>query len=524
MTDPVERIVIVGGGTAGWLSALFLSRALNSGPLATCSITLVESSDIGTIGVGEATLPSLKNTLAFCGLDEADWMRECNASFKLAIKFVDWAPRRGSFWHPFGPQPSIGGLPLSHHWLRRRLRGWPTSYAEACFPAVALCRTLTAPKAAGLLSPRAEPDGDGGMAYRGEVDYAYHVDAGLLADYLKRVARGRGVRHVVDRVTEVVRRADGGVDAVRTESSGDLPGDLFLDCSGFAGLLINKTLHEPFVPFGDVLLCDSAIAMPVPTDDARDDIEPYTTSTALQAGWAWRTPLYGRSGNGYVYSSAFLSPEEAEREFRDHLGRAADGRPARHLRMRVGRTRNAWVENCVGIGLSSGFIEPLESTGIWFIELALYNLMWHFPGKRPEPAVVAHFNDVMRRNYEQVRDFLVLHYCLTPREDTAFWRANRATVPPESLGRGLELWQATLPAYDRLVDPGLFKDLSFVSILDGMGRLPRTEFPLLHHRGDAEADETFAALRDRGEHLSRSLPHHYDYLARLHGRVPAARV
>lgn len=519
MTDPVENVVIVGGGTAGWLSAVFLARALDGGTTRTACITLVESSDIGTIGVGEATLPSLKNTLAFCGLDETEWMRACNASFKLAIKFVDWTPQR-VFWHPFGPQPSVGGLPVSHHWLRRRLRGWPTSFADACFPAVALCEAKRAPKAMDGAPPGAGSEVTGAPPYTGEVDYAYHVDAGLLAEYLKHVGRSRGVKHVVDRVTEVVRHPDGRIAAVRTEKSGDLVGDLFLDCSGFAGLLVNKTLHEPFVSFDDVLLCDSAIAMPIPTDDARDDIEPYTTSTALEAGWVWRTPLYGRSGNGYVYSSAFASPEAAEQEFRRHLGPAAEGRTARHLRMRVGRTRHTWVENCVSVGLSSGFIEPLESTGIWFIELALYNLMWHFPGRRPDPAVVAHFNEVMQRNYEQVRDFLVLHYCLTRRQDTEFWRANGATRPPESLARGLRLWEATLPAFDRLVDPGLFKDLSFVSILDGMGRLPRQEFPLLHHRGDAAGDAVLAQLRARGEELAGSLPRHYDYLARMHAGAP----
>jgi len=510
MDDSVERIIVIGGGTAGWLSAVFLAKALDAGP-GRCSITLVESSDIGTIGVGEATVPSLKNTFAFCGVDEADWMRRCNASFKNAIKFVDWAGPGRVFWHPFGPQPSVGGLPLGHHWLRRRLQDGAPPYAKACFPAVELCESKRAPKT------------DSDEPYQGQVDYAYHLDAGLLATYLKQLGKSRGVRHVVDTVEHVVQAPDGKIDHVVTGRNGNVHGDLFIDCSGFRGLLINQTLGEPFIPFSDVLLCDRAIAMPIPTDDRRLGIEPYTTSTALSAGWAWRTPLYGRSGNGYVYSSAFISKDDAEREFRRYLGPAAAAVQARHLSMRVGRTRNAWVRNCVSIGLSSGFIEPLESTGIWFIELALYNLLYHFPTKDCDERVAAHFNEVMRVNYEQVRDFITLHYCTTKRNDTPFWRANRNHAAlPESLRRGLDLWRSALPAYDRFVDPGFFKDYSFVCILDGMGWLPARSFPLLDHRDGADGEAALRAIRERSERLVRLLPDHYAYLAHLHADMPEA--
>ena len=498
---PVRRIVIVGGGTAGWLSAVFLARALRTGDPDGVAVTLVESTDIGTVGVGEATVPTLRNTLAFCGIDEADWMRACNAGFKLAIRFVDWAEQ--PFWHPFGPAPELGGLPLSQHWLAGRLAGTAPPFAEACFPAVALCAAGRSPK-----GPDAEP-------YAGEVGYAYHLDAGLLAQYLAGVGRARGVRHVVDTVTGVARTPDGRIASVGTREHGPLEGDLFLDCSGFRGLLINDVLGEPFVPYSDVLLCDRAIAMPLPTADERDGIEPYTRSTALDAGWVWRTPLYGRSGNGYVYSSAFRTDDEAEREFRAHLGPQAAGVPARRLHMRVGHTRNAWVHNCVAIGLAGGFIEPLESTGIWFIEQALHNLLRHFPARRPEPPVVAHFNAVLRGHYERVRDFIVLHYCTT-RRSSPFWAANRATPLPDSLAGALELWSATLPAYDRIVDPGFFKDLSVISILDGMDRLPARAAPLVGHLDPVRARDAFAGLRNRARELVHTLPDHHAQLAGMH--------
>ncbi len=504
--EPVQRIVIVGGGTAGWLSAVFLDRALNAAGGSRCSITLIESSDIGTIGVGEATVPSIKNTFRLCGIEENAWMRACNATFKLAIRFSGWrgADRDDVYWHPFGPLPDVDGLPLSQFWHQRHLQGDVGSYDKTCFRAVPVCEGRRAPKEVG------------DAQYEGAVEYAYHLDAGLLATYLKQLGKGRGVRHVVDTVSTVAQASDGSVTHLVTKEHGMLAGDLFIDCSGFSGLLINQTLGEPFISFSDALLCDSAIAMPIPTDDERFGIEPYTTARALSAGWAWRTPLYGRSGNGYVYSSAFVDRDRAETEFRRHLGTASDGVEARHLRMRVGRTRRSWVKNCLSIGLSSGFIEPLESTGIWFIEMALYHLLYHFPTKRCDESVIAHYNGLMKKHYEQVRDFIVLHYLTTDRQDTPFWRANREnTALPDSLQANLALWRSILPSHDRLEDRGFFKDLSFVAILAGMRKLPHKSFSLLHHRDEAKAIQLFGQIRSDAERLTGELPDHYTYLTQL---------
>ncbi len=504
---PVQQIVIVGGGTAGWLTAVFLDRALNAAGRAPCSITLIESSDIGTIGVGEATVPSIKNTFRFCGIDEDAWMRACNASFKLAIRFAGWRDAGGNdvYWHPFGPLPDVDGVPLSQFWHQRHLRGELGSYDKTCFRAVHLCEAGRAPKAAGE------------RPYEGQVEYAYHLDAGLLATYLRQLGKSRGVRHVVDTVSTVAQAQDGSIGHLVTKQHGTLAGDLFIDCSGFSGLLINQTLGEPFISFSDVLLCDSAIAMPIPTDDKRFGIEPYTTARALTGGWAWRTPLYGRSGNGYVYSSPFLDRDCAETEFCHHLGPPSEGVEARHLRMRVGMTRNAWVKNCVSIGLSSGFIEPLESTGIWFIEMALYHLLYHFPTKRCDESVSAHYNGLMKKHYEQVRDFIVLHYLTTDRLDTPFWKANREnTAVPETLQPRLALWRSILPSHDRLADPGFFKDLSFVAILAGMRKLPKRSFSLLQHRDEDKAMQLFGQIQTAGERLTAELPDHYTYLTQLH--------
>jgi tryptophan halogenase len=506
MSAAIQQIVIVGGGTAGWLSAVFLTAALSRMPDRSCRITLIESSDIGTIGVGEATVPTIKNIFKFCDIDEFDWMVQCNAGFKVAIRFIDWcgSTQADVFWHPFGQLPTVGGIPLSHHWLKRRLKGNREPFDYSCSAAILACDAKRSPKL---------PDH---RAYESSLEYAYHLDAGLLATYLKHLGKNRGVKNVVDNVLEVVLDERGYVSHLRTESSGDLHGDLFLDCSGFRGLLINQALGEPFVAFSDALFCDSAIALPIPTDDRTHGMNPYTTATALNAGWAWHIPLFNRTGNGYVYSSSFISKDQAEQELRKHLGEDANKIDARHIRMRVGRTRNAWAKNCVSIGLASGFIEPLESTAIWFIELGLYNLIFNFPDKHFNTHVIAKYNAVMEKYYNQVRDFVILHYCTTKRDDTPFWRANKnhPAIPP-SLKANLELWAAMLPNHEQLDELGFFKGLSYSSILAGMGRLPQRCLPILEYWDDAEADFAFQSIRQGAEQLRSSLPDHYQYLFRL---------
>jgi hypothetical protein len=504
MDKQVQSIIIVGGGTAGWLSAVFLQQVFRAYNLE-CTITLIESSDIPTVGVGEATLPTLRNTLHACDIDEKDWMVACNATFKMAIKFVNWAKQ--PFWHPFGSIPALESFSLAEYWLRRKLAGYTQPMAYTCYSILPACDARRAAR-----RPQDPP-------YDGPVPYAYHLDAGLLATYLRDIGVARGVVHVVDNVLDVGLHAESGfISHLRTTQHGDLHADLFIDCSGFTGLLINQALGEPFVSYQDSLLCDSALALPIPTNDETDNINPYTTSTALSAGWAWHTPLFGRSGNGYVYSSAFQSRDEAEQEFRGYLGAKADGLAARPLKMRVGRTRNAWVKNCIAIGLAGGFVEPLESTGIWFIEAGLSTLFANFPNEDFHPSVLRKYNRIMAAHYEIVRDFIMLHYCTTQREDTSFWRANRYDTAKSSvLQERLALWEAMLPQGDNAEPVGFFEDSSCVCILAGMDRLPRRSSPMIGQIPAAAIDRAFQALRREGDELKASLPDHYQYLVSLRG-------
>lgn len=503
--NKIKNIVIVGGGTAGWLSAAFLSKALNSSQNCDCQITLIESSDIPTVGVGEATLPSLIETFKYLGISELDWMPKCNATFKLAIKFVNWSgvPEKSEFWHPFGKLAYHQGLPLSSYWLKEKLQGESTSFGESCFEQVHLCKAKKSPKLNLWL-----------QSHIREIQYAYHLDAGLLATYLKNKSKKQGVKQVVDKVVNVFLNKRGFIESLTTENHGKFDGDLFIDCSGFKGLLINQALQEPFISYADSLLCDRAIALSMPYESQdkynskSGGIEPYTTSTALSSGWAWRTPLVGRSGNGYVYASDFIDRDRAEIEFRKHLGKASEKIESRHLKMRVGRTKNAWVKNCVSIGLSSGFIEPLESTGIYLIEIALSNLNRCFPDKTFNNSIVNNYNKTIKSHYEEIRDFVIMHYCLTNREDTGFWRANKYNLSlPESLKEKLDFWRIMLPS-DARFSGKLFPEYSYICILDGMNCLPEQNSLLVNYQDDS----IMRSLRKKFNTVVKKYPNHSDYI------------
>ncbi|MBD2774167.1 tryptophan halogenase family protein [Iningainema tapete] len=511
----IDNIVIVGGGTAGWLSANYLNKALNGSQPGSCQITLIESSDIGTLGVGEATIPTLLETFNFLGISEAEWMTKCNATFKLAIKFVNWSGLQGQevFWHPFGQWYFTKGtrVPISHYWLKRKLQGNHEPFDYSCFEAVELCEAKKAPKF------------NHDSEYTWRVEYAYHLDAGLLATYLKEKAKTEGVRHIVDNVLDVSLDEKGFINHLITEKHGNLAGELFIDCSGFRGLLINQALGEPFVSFADCLWCDRAIAIPVsydpqdPYNENHGGINPYTTATALSSGWTWNIPLVSRSGTGYVYSSAFTSQADAEMEFLKHLGEKSQSLQSRYIKMRIGRTRNTWVKNCVSIGLASGFIEPLESTGIYLIEAGLKHLIHHFPNRLFHPSVIDNYNCIMRDQYEEIRDFIVMHYCLSKREDTPFWRANKyEPVIPDSLKAKIELWQAMLPNNPTKIS-WLFPDYSYICILAGLGAVPQATLPLLDYQDDRAAEQAFENIRNQATQLKRNLPSHVDYLKMLAG-------
>lgn len=503
MTSLIQDILIVGGGTAGWMSAVYLNQTFGE----RIRITVVESDTVPTVGVGEATFNTIKGFFDYAGLSEREWMPACSATYKLAIKFVDWTADGRPFYHPFQRAPDVRGIALPEWWLK--LREGHSSFDDSCFNVPALCDAGKAPF---------HRDGrlfDGDATYP---LYGYHFDAALLAEYLRSVAVRRGVNRLAGDVVDVPLTDEGDIASVTLRDGRSLRADLYLDATGFRGLLINGALEEPFQSFAGSLLCDRAVAMRIPSTTS-DEIRPYTTATARGAGWIWDIPLANRVGTGYVYSSAFVEPEQAERELRAHLGPAADEHAAAHLRMRVGRCRRSWVGNCVAVGLSSGFVEPLESTGIFFIQHALVELVNHFPERRPDPAVVDSYNAAVAQCIDGVRDFLVLHYAKAGRVDTDFWRTARSDlqVSDELAGR-LAIWRTRLPN-PSTVDPHYhgFAPYSYWVMLLGLGNAPAAPSPLVGYFPDDDAERMFDRIRRRSEELLASLPSHRAYIDELYG-------
>jgi flavin-dependent dehydrogenase len=518
-----KKVLIVGGGTAGWMTASHLKRSLPG-----VDVTLVESANVKTVGVGEATFSTIKLFFDFLGLDESEWMPSCSASYKLAIKFVDWGAERGHFFHPFQRYEVVDGFNLGEWWLKLKRQEEP--FDSSCFLVPALCATQRSPR---FLDGRVFDEkvqdyftvdlrGKKNILAEHKVQYpyAYHFDAGLMAEFLKGYAMKRGVTQIVDDVADVSLREDGGIDHLVTREHGVLKADLYVDCTGFRGLLINQTLGEPFLSFGESLLCDRAIAMQVPQDVEVHGINPHTTATALSAGWVWNIPLYARIGTGYVYSSRFLSEEMAEVEFRRHLGPAAEGVRASHIAMRIGRCRSSWVKNCVAIGLSSGFVEPLESTGIFFIQHGIEELVNHFPGAVFDEETIQSYNRVVGDCIDGVRDFLILHYRTTDRADTEFWRATKSVQVSAELKDRLELWKKRLPNA-RNINPSFhgFEAYSYSVMLLGLNYRPQTSLPALDHIEQEKALHAFRLLREKAQLLVSTLPSQLEYLTHVRSKA-----
>jgi tryptophan halogenase len=486
MNGPVKKVVVLGGGTSGWLSACVIQRILAGLEVHDAKVTLIESKDIGIIGVGEATLNDLKRTLRFLDIDERAFMISTHATFKNGIKFVNWRDDPAKvgehhFYHPFEETPTIAGMWLLDVWsCLRAEQGFDVDYGYLTGASAFISERQRAPKTA-----ESRP-------YEGLFNYAYHLDTVLFGRYLRQVALGRGVERIVDNVVGVTNDETGAITALKTAEHGDIAGDFFIDCSGFVGLLINRHFGTEFEGFGDSLLNDRAIALRVPYAGPREPISPYTKATAATNGWIWDIPLsdehvaideqqtwsddsaHGRRGVGYVYSSRFISDDAAEQELRGYAGAQAQGVAARALKMRIGHNRKFWVKNCVAIGLAGGFIEPLESTGIALVCQGLELLRVHFPTRAFPAPLADSYNDAMTRIYEHVRDFIVVHYCTTRREDTEYWRANKHNPNiPARLQAHLEQWRYRAPdAFDNAGGFDFFHHTSYHYILAGMHRAP----------------------------------------------------
>lgn len=517
MDNLVRHVIVLGGGTAGWMTAAYLNKALEG----QVQVTVIEAESIPRIGVGEATVPNLQKAFFdFLGIPETEWMRHCNASFKSAVKFVNWqrAPVDGvdnHFYHLFGQLRNCDHASLAQYWVLKKQLGAVEPLDYACH------------KDAPALDAKRSPSMMDGTPV---LSHAWHMDAHMVADYLKEWATARGVRHIRDTVQDVTLDERGFIARLEMRSGAGYAADLFVDCSGFRGLLINQALGEPFIDMNDQLLCDSAVATAVPTDDERHGVEPYTSSIALKHGWVWKIPMLGRFGSGYVFSSAFASMDEATEEFAGLWSLDTATTTFNKIRFRVGRNRRAWVKNCVSIGLSSCFLEPLESTGIYFIHTAIYLLAKHFPDKTFNPILLKRFNEEIEMMFDDSRDFIQAHYFPTQRDDTPFWRANRHELKlTDSLMSKAEAYKAGLPvnlvsdidAYYESFETefhNFWTNSSYYYVWAGLGYLPDEPMARLkyqpHSRQKAEA--IFASLREESAHLLARLPPLYQYLYHVH--------
>jgi flavin-dependent dehydrogenase len=521
----VDSVVIVGGGTAGWMSATYLTAAFGD----RVSVTLVESGRVSKIGVGEATFSTVRHFFDHLGLAEHEWMPHCAASFKLGIRFENWRRPGHSFYHPFERLRTAHGFTLDDWWLRL---GDPAggAFDRDCFVIPHLCAARRSPRAldgslfaAGPDRPHEphgpdgphEPDEPYGRATPTEepaqFPYAYHFDAELLARFLAGYGIEHGVRRVVDDVVAVARDHRGWITHLTTRDHGELPGDLFIDCTGFRGLLINQTLGGRFDSFQDVLPNNRAVALRVPREDDRLGIAPYTTATAMDAGWIWTIPLYRRNGVGYVYSDEFCTPDDAERTLRAFAAPGRDDLAANHIQMRIGRNAESWIANCVAIGLASAFVEPLESTGIFFIQHGIEELVRHFPGERWDQALIDNYNKRVARVVDGVKEFLVLHYRAAERMDTPYWRQTKTRRIPERLSEAL---RRPPPLFDaNTVYPYYhgFELYSWNTMRLGLGARPAPR-PALALIDPAAAGRQFAAVRRDAERLTAALPSCREYL------------
>ena len=489
---PIKKIVVVGGGSSGWIAASMLSFHLKND---LCQIELVESTEIGTIGIGESTVPPFVGLIQRLGIDEQDFVRETQATYKLGIKFVDWHQRNEKYFHPFGViGKKIGNHDFYQCWLKARMQGEASSLQD-----FSPCNVM-AENGRFFLPNKAQNTPIGGA------NYALHVDARLVAQYLRRYAEARGVRRTEGVVQQVSQRDNGFIDKVVLTDGREIQGDFFIDCTGFKALLIDKTLGVDVEDWSNFLPCDRAIA--IKTEQTEPTL-PYTLATARKAGWTWRIPLQHRIGHGYVYASRFCSDADAK----STLMRAIDSpmvEEPRVIPFVTGRRREMWKHNCLSLGLASGFIEPLESTAIHLIARGMDFFLRYFPDQDCEPGLIREYNRRMAGDYEEVRDFIVLHYCATQRQDTPFWRWCQRMPLPDSLNERIELFRGH-GALREGVDE-LFRSASWQSVFEGMGIRPRKHCPRVDNVDFAQIGETLTRARAAIHGMVKTLPTHDEFL------------
>lgn len=499
---PVQHVCIVGGGTAGWMTALMLATTAYGPRL---KVTVLESPQVGIIGVGEGSTPWLRGFFDGLGIEESEWMPACHATYKSGITFEGWSTRPGCerYFHPFASMLDNMTMHQFVDNVHARLDGADVhAHPDRFFVAATLARQGRGPRA------RAN--------FPFDVWYGYHFDATLLGQFLAAKAVERGVRHLQRHVTRVALDERGDIAHLQLDGGETLAADFFVDCTGFASLLIGQALQTPFIPYAENLFNDAAVALPTPPADR---LESQTVSTALRHGWAWKIPLTDRQGNGYVYSGAHCSADQAETELRRHLGLLDADVPARHLKMRVGRMARQWSRNCVAVGLSQGFIEPLEATALLFVQRTAAMLVDALEQGDLGPPAQERFNETMRVRFENTRDYIVAHYKTNSRTDTDYWRANAENMHlSESLQGVLMTWLSRQPLAAGLKAGrfgGGYPIVSWYALLAGMGIFP----------GDPQAPtpqqarHDLAAVDDFVARSASNFPDHRELLAHIPSRV-----
>jgi 2-polyprenyl-6-methoxyphenol hydroxylase-like FAD-dependent oxidoreductase len=498
----VKEILIVGGGTAGWMTACLMADKWLPDQ---ARISLVESENIGIIGVGEGSTPYLKTFFDHLGIEEREWMPACNATYKAGITFDGWSSRKGfeSYFHPFQTDLDGRSMPLFESNALLRRQGVPVeTRPDELFLNAVLAQKKLAPKPA--------------ENFPFSITYGYHFESAKLGEFLRDRAIAMGVNHITADVIEVRQHENGDIASVETRCGKSLAADCFVDCSGFRGLLIQQTLGARFIPFKENLFNDTAVAMPTPVDD---ELPCQTISTALKHGWAWKIPLRNRYGNGYVYSSEFCSHDDAETELREHLGLLDADVEARRVPMKVGRLAENWKNNCVAVGLSQGFIEPLEATGLQFIQSTIIEFIsayekGDFGATNRDP-----FNQKIATNFERIRDYIVLHYYTNSRKDTEYWKANQRNPKiSEKLKAMVDCWTQLGHVAEELKKQGIeqyYQSISWHSLLAGMGIFP--DATVTNDRIVTEQAARLATLRDFLAKCSLNFTPHRAYLEQAQG-------